>query len=864
MPKQDSADAEVWETSGPPSESIVVARHVYPDRLPILALPSRPVFPRVMVPVELEGEEVPALLRESRLHASNLVGLVLERQRNDSAGTNTTDATAKVVEGEVYDVGVVAQVLSSSVSEDGITVVLSALDRMRIVKVIRSAPFLLAEVEYLYDKSAPSDELKAYTLAVINSVKDLVALNPLYKEQLSLLISEGNLDEPGPLADTAAFLTSAEGLALQEVLETLDVRRRLEKVLGLLKHELEISRLQATLREKIEERVDEQQREFFLREQLKVIKHELGIEKEGKETEVEEFRARMGKRTPSEEARKKIEEELKKLSLIEPSSSEYILARNYLDWLTILPWGIDSRAEVNLKQAREMLDRDHYGLVDVKERIIEFIAEGILRGDFGGSIICLLGPPGVGKTSIGRSIAACLGRKFYRFSLGGMRDEAEIKGHRRTYIGAMPGKFLQALRVCGTQNPVIMLDEIDKIGASYHGDPASALLEVLDPEQNREFLDHYLDVRFDLSKVLFVCTANQLDTVPAPLLDRMEVISLSGYLLEEKLEIARRFLLPKALGPLKLGRGQISINQPALRELIDGYAREAGLRSLENQIKKIVRKCAVKIVDERKKRIRIAPADIEPLLGQRLFTNEQLFEQAKPGVAMGLAWTSMGGDTLFVEATAVRSSGPSLKQTGQLGKVMTESTEIAYTFIRGLCEGAQPAHKADGLGADKGSTEGRSFFDTHAIHLHVPAGATPKDGPSAGITMAVALYSLATGKAVVPRLAMTGELNLSGLVMPVGGIKEKLIAAKRAKVRAVILPRANEPDYGRLADSVKKRLTVHFVSAFDEVLRLCFGSAAGSRSVADSSIRAVSSPRRKPGGRRKKKSIRAMLKDVRR
>jgi ATP-dependent Lon protease len=835
MAQETSRDQPSWTAENAPGDLAPVERRTYPDRLPILALPSRPVFPRVMVPVELEGQEVKELLREAKTKASNMVGLVLERVSADSNIQSIGEAKTNVEEGEVYDVGVVAQVVSVNASEEGITVVLSALDRMRIVRVIRHTPYLVAEVEYLYDKSAPSDELKAYTLAVINSVKDLVALNPLYKEQLSLLVSEGNLDDPGPLADTAAFLTSADGPQLQRVLETLDVRKRLERVLGLLKRELEISRLQATLREKIEERVDEQQREFFLREQLKVIKHELGIEKEGKETELEEFRARLGKRSPSAEARTRIEEELKKASMIEPSSPEYVIARNYLDWLTVLPWGVGSKADVTLEKARRVLDRDHYGLSDVKERIIEFIAEGILRRDFGGSIICLLGPPGVGKTSIGRSIAASLGRKFYRFSLGGMRDEAEIKGHRRTYIGAMPGKFLQALRVCETNNPVIMLDEIDKVGASYHGDPASALLEVLDPEQNREFLDHYLDVRFDLSKVLFVCTANQLDTIPAALLDRMEIIPLSGYLLEEKLEIARRFLLPKALRPLNLKRGQISVNRAALRELVDGYAREAGLRNLESQIKKLVRKSAVKVVEHPRRKISLGPRDIEPLLGQPMFTNEELFDKPAPGVAMGLAWTSMGGETLYVEARAINSRTSGLRQTGQLGKVMTESTEIAYTFVRGLCE------------TDEKNAE---FFSTHTIHLHVPAGATPKDGPSAGTTMAVALYSLATGRAVVPRIAMTGELNLSGMVMPVGGIKVKLLAAKRAKVRRVILPRANQADYSRLATSVKRGLPVDFVVTFAEVLELCFPRNASKRA-------GKIPPKTTPAARRKGKVRRA-------
>lgn len=789
-----------FDDSGVPSE-IVVARQVYPHRLPILALPTRPVFPKVMVPIELESPELKRMVKDATKSGNHLLGLVLERESEPRQ-----EGAASVVDGEIYDLGVVAQIVNVSLSDEGqMTAVLSALDRMRIVKVTRHSPYMMAEVEYPKDKGAPNDEMRAYTLAVINSIKELITLNPLYKEQLSLLLNEGNLDEPGPLADMAAFLTSAPGPALQEVLETMDVRRRLEKVLGLLKDELEISRLQTKIREKIEDRINEQQREFFLREQLKAIKQELGIEKEGKETELEEFIGRLAERDVPTEAKARIDDELDKLRMLEPSSSEYNLTRNYLDWLTILPWGIESEAKLDLKQAQLQLDRDHYGLNDVKERIIEFIAEGMLRGGFGGSIICLVGPPGVGKTSVGRSIADCLGRQFYRFSLGGMRDEAEIKGHRRTYIGAMPGKFLQALRISGTANPVIMLDEIDKIGASYQGDPASALLEVLDPEQNRDFLDHYLDVRFDLSKVLFICTANQLDTIPGPLLDRMEVIKLSGYILEEKLEIASRYLLPKTLQNLKQRRRKITISRPALRELVDGYAREAGLRNLENQIKKIVRKCAVEIVKGQVDQVRIGPEDIERLLGPRVFINESLFPKPRVGVVMGLAWTSMGGDTLFVEAAAISAKNPGFKQTGQLGAVMVESTEIAYSFVRGLC-----------------ARWGNTFFDEHAVHLHVPAGAVPKDGPSAGITMATALYSLATNEPIKDGFAMTGELNLNGLVMPVGGIKEKLIAAKRARVKQVILPAANRSDYEQLPASIKSRQTVHFVETFEQVMELCF------------------------------------------
>lgn len=781
----------------------VAPREAYPDKLPILGVP-RPVFPKVMVPIELESPELKRLIKDVTKRGHGLVGLALEKEPTDPERL-TGSARVQLGEGEVYEVGVIAQILNVSMDEDGeVTAIITALDRMRIVKVVSQTPYMVAEVEYPKEKGAPSDELRAYTLAVINSIKELVLLNPLYKEQLSLLISEGNLEEPGPLADMAAFLTSAKPIVLQGVLETMGVRKRLEKVLGLLKDELEISRLQARIRERIEDRIDEQQRDFFLREQLKAIKQELGIEKEGKESEVEEFEGRLVNKKLSAEAQARVDEEMSKLKMLEPSSSEYNITRNYLDWLTLLPWGVNSEDKVDLAKAQRVLDREHYGLGDVKERIIEFIAEGILREDFGGSIICLTGPPGVGKTSIGKSIASCLGRKFYRFSLGGMRDEAEIKGHRRTYIGAMPGKFLQALKVCATENPVIMLDEVDKIGASYHGDPASALLEVLDPEQNRDFLDHYLDVRFDLSKVLFVCTANQIDTIPGPLLDRMEVIQLSGYILEEKLEIASRYLLPRALKNLKQPKGLVTITKPALRQLIDGYAREAGLRNLDNQIKKIVRKCAVKLVKKEAKAVHVTPETVESFLGSPVFTTETAFHNPLPGVVMGLAWTSMGGDSLFIEATAVKSDHPGFRQTGQLGKVMIESSEIAYTTVRGLCR-----------------KTGSRFFDEHFIHLHVPAGAVPKDGPSAGVTMALALYSLALGRPVKHGMALTGELNLSGLVMPVGGIREKLIAARRAKVKEVILPIGNRSDYDQLPPMVKRHLKVHFAETFGQVAKWC-------------------------------------------
>jgi len=644
-------------------------------------------------------------------------------------------------------------------------------------------------------------------MAILSTLKELVQINPLYSEEIKLFLNRSSLDDPGRLADFAANLTSVDGQQLQEILATLDVRKRIDKVLVLLKKELEVSRLQTKISKQIEEKISAQQREFFLREQLKAIKHELGLEKEGKDSEIEKFQKRLKKLKFNEEAERAVEEEMEKLQLIEPSSPEYNVSRNYLDWLTILPWGVFSKDSYNIARARRVLDRDHYGLKDVKERILEFIAVGKMKGDISGSILCLVGPPGVGKTSIGHSIAEALGRKFFRFSLGGMRDEAEIKGHRRTYIGAMPGKFIQAMKTVGTTNPVIMLDEIDKIGASFQGDPASALLEVLDPEQNGSFRDHYMDVPFDLSNVLFIATANQLDTIPRPLLDRMEMIRLSGYILEEKLEIAKRYLIPKTLKSHGLVRGQATIQKAALKQIIDGYAREAGVRNLEKQIKKIMRRSAMAFAeDETLKKVSITKSDLENYLEKPVFTADELFEGV-PGVATGLAWTSMGGATLQIEATAMLAKAKGFKQTGQLGKVMVESSEIAYSYIM--------AHIADYV-------DETDFFDRHFIHLHVPAGATPKDGPSAGITMATALVSMMTGKIVKKKLGMTGELTLTGRVLPIGGLKEKAIAARRTGLKTLVFPEDNRTDFEDLPDYLKEGLEVHFVKTFDDVYRLVF------------------------------------------
>lgn len=794
-------EPEVVDTSAqelPAGEGLVLATEILPDTIPLLVLRHRPFFPGFPIPMEIDADQMGAV-QHALEFSSETVGLVMLR-----------DPRKPVEPGNLCRVGVAAKLLKAMQSDsESAHVLVNCLQRFTIEEVKEAPNCLIATVKHHYaTEYSVNPELKAYSMAVISTLKELVKLNPLQTEAIKLFLGHSTLDDPGRLADFAANLTTAGGLELQEILETFDVRMRIDRVLVLLKKEIELSKLQSEINRQIQEKLSGQQREFFLREQLKAIKKELGLEKEGKTSEVEKFQQRLQELTLNEEARKAVDEELEKFQLLEPQSPEYIVSRNYLDWLTVLPWGRFSDDSFDLDKGREILDRDHWGLKDVKERILEFIAVGKLKGNISGSILCLVGPPGVGKTSVGRSIADALGRKFYRFSLGGMRDEAEIKGHRRTYIGAMPGKFIQAMKTAGTANPVIMLDEIDKVGASFRGDPASALLEVLDPEQNSLFRDHYLDVPFDLSNVLFIATGNQPDTIPQPLLDRMEVIRLSGYIAEEKMEIARRYLLPKSIRNHGLAEGQVSVSDDALLYLIDSYAREAGVRNLENLLKKIMRKAAMEVASDRVKRILVEKDQVESYLGKPVFNPDELFAGA-PGVVTGLAWTQLGGATLQIEATAVSSKTKGFKQTGQLGDVMKESADIAYSYVM--------AHLAE-----YGASE--DFFDTHFVHLHVPAGATPKDGPSAGVTMATALISMVIGQPVRPNLAMTGELTLTGQVLPIGGVKEKVIAARRIGMKVLIFPEANRKDFEELPEHLKKDLEVNFARLYEEVRQLAFTS----------------------------------------
>jgi ATP-dependent Lon protease len=779
-------------------KNIVLASEILPENLIVTPIKTRPVFPNTITPVTFSGEDMIKTIEKIYNSDDKVFGIVYTRKEADE----------DYEKDEYYQVGTAMKIYRIiPMGDNAIQVLAQGLRRFTFKKTVQEKPHMVWNVEYYYEPDIEiTEEIKAYALSIMSNVKELLKINPLLQEQLKMMLQQLSYDQPTKLIDMVASILTSNAEKLQDLLETFDLVKRAEKLIIMLREEIEVSQIQEKIQKQIDEKVNKQQKEFFLREQLKAIKKELGLEKDDKSTEIEKIEKRLKKLKPTEEAEKVIREEMEKLKVMEATSAEYNVTRSYLETLTELPWGIFSKENTNIKKARKILDDQHYGLNDVKDRILEFISTIIKRKKLSGSIICLVGPPGVGKTSIGKSIADALGREFYRFSLGGMRDEAEIKGHRRTYIGAMPGKFIQSLKRTQTSNPVIMLDEIDKIGTSFQGDPASALLEVLDPEQNKEFLDHYLDVRYDLSNVLFVTTANQLDTIPRPLLDRMEIIKLSGYILEEKVQIAKRYLVPKQLEQHGLKKSEVSITDKALEHIIDGYAREAGVRSLENNIKKVLRKVTVKIAADKPKKITVNPKKVEQYLGKPLYTAEELYNKDVAGVALGLAWTALGGATLYIEANAVKGKNAGFKQTGQLGKVMQESSEIAYSYVRSLL-------------SEKSQ---KNFFNENFVHLHVPAGATPKDGPSAGITMSLALYSLATGIPVRNDIAMTGELTLTGKVLPIGGVKEKTIAARRVGVSDLIFPKANKKDFDELPEYIKKGIKANFVDYFDDVLAIAF------------------------------------------
>ncbi len=779
------------------SSAPAVADEVLPDTLVLLPLPGRPFFPGQVQPVALSPATWQSTIDAIATQGTNLLGLVY---------VDEADPTNASIE-QFPETGCVVRLhRPTGIPENSGQFLAQGLRRFRIIRWLCEQRPLVAQVNYPRSEGdQDSDEVKAYAMAIIAAIKQLLPLNPLYSEELKQHIGQVNPNQPSLLADFAAALTTAKGDRLQEVLETLGLPNRMEKVLKLLKREREVAELQGQITSQVNDKVSANQREFFLREQLKIIQRELGLTKDDATSDLERYHSRMKCLKPPSIVSERIDEELDKLRVLESGSPEYGVTRNYLDWATSVPWGTFSTDNFDLSYAREQLNAHHDGLADVKSRIIEFLAVGVFKGSIDGSILLLIGPPGVGKTSIGKSVAAALDRKFYRFSLGGMRDEAEIKGHRRTYVGAMPGKLVQALKEVKVANPVILLDEIDKVGTSFQGDPASALLEVLDPEQNREFLDHYLDLRVDLSKILFICTANQLDTIPGALLDRMEEIRLPGYIAKEKLAIAKNHLWPKLLTRHGAKSNQIKISDAALRLLIDSYSREAGIRGLEKRLSMMVRASILKMVEGTKKQLRLGRKEVEEILGQAHYRPERAIRGK--GVVMGLAWTAAGGATLSIESSKIHDLSRGFKLTGHLGDVMKESAEIAYSYV------------VANLGDFASESE---FFDMAQIHMHVPEGATPKDGPSAGITMATSLVSLARGAAIRTSLAMSGELTLTGHVLPVGGIREKIIAARRARVSKVILPLANRVEYELLPDYLQEGIEAHFVSRFGEVFKIVF------------------------------------------
>jgi ATP-dependent Lon protease len=780
------------------ASELIPIDQILPNKLPVITLIGKPIFPGIFTPIMI-GKEPDIQLIEQAISADGMIGLVLQKEDSDEASA-----------ANLFQVGTAAKIIKKiNLPDGGINIFISTFKRFRVKKYISKEPPVIAAVNYLDDENFDTDEVKALTRALISEMKQLSENNPLFSEEMRLNMI--NIDNPGKIADFIASILNIEKRDQQDILETLDVRERMEKVLIHISKEKELLRIQKKVQAEINEKIEKSQREYFLREELKTIKQELGMAPDARSSDYQRFREKIDSFKFEGEIKELVEQELEKFNLMEPSSSEYMVTRNWLDLVCSLPWNSDLSADFDIRHAQKVLEEDHYGLVDVKDRIIEYLAVRKLKRDTRGTILCLVGPPGVGKTSVGRSVARALGKQFFRFSVGGMRDEAEIKGHRRTYVGALPGKIIQGLKIAKSRDPVFMIDEIDKMGISYQGDPSSALLEALDPEQNFSFRDHYLDLPFDISNIFFIVTANTLDTIPRPLLDRMEVIQLPGYVDVEKIEIARHYLIPRSLERSGLAKNQVKYTRDALLAIIDGYAREAGVRNLEKALDKTHRKIAKSIVigDKPEERIVIDKHSVEKYLGKPIFRDDELKRATRPGMAVGLAWTSMGGDTLIIEAVA-NPGKEGFKLTGQMGPVMQESAGIAYTYVRHIA--------AQKYGIDA------QFFESRQIHLHIPEGATPKDGPSAGITMATTLLSLVLNKRIRDRLAMTGELSLTGQVLPIGGLREKTVAAKRNKIKEIIIPAANEKDLDEIPDHVKKGLAFHPVSRMEEVIDIVFGT----------------------------------------
>ncbi len=777
-----------------------------PNNLFILPVTGNPVFPGLFTPLMITDNQDVEIVNQAIKHGGFL-GLLLVKEDLDQEEYSKDN---------LYTIGTVAKIVKKiKLPDGGISIFISTLKRFETKQYYPSGPYLVAEVSYLEDIEDEPEELRAWTRLLLTEMKTLTKNNQLFSEEMRLNMV--NIDHPGKLADFIASILNVDRKEQQGILETLVVRKRIEKVLVFIKNEQNIAQVQAKIQARVNQKLEKNQREYFLREELKSIQQELGLTTNPKVELINRLKKKFKDLPLSAEAKETVDRELSRLEAIDPSSPEYTITRTYLEIISDLPWKEPKAESFSIDSARKILERDHYGLKDVKDRILEFLAVRRKKKDTKGSIICLVGPPGVGKTSVGISIARALKKEYFRFSVGGMNDESEIKGHRRTYIGAMPGKIIQGLRITKTKNPVFLIDEIDKMGVSYQGDPASALLEVLDPEQNSTFRDTYLDIPFDASEILFICTANTLETIPRPLLDRMEIINLSGYTSEEKLAIGKKYLVPKSLEKHGLAKSEIRYTPTILLKIAEEYAREAGVRNFEKSLHKINRKIAL-ILEENpdtKLPVKIDNEKLIELLGQPVFVEDEIRIADKPGMAIGLAWTSMGGDTLIIEAQNTPGKGE-IKLTGQLGDVMQESANIAYTWLKAHAS----EHKID-----------MSWFENNMIHVHVPEGATPKDGPSAGITMTVALFSLVTGQTIRKNLAMTGETTLKGKVMPIGGLKEKVLAARRNKIDTILIPFFNKRDLDKLDETVTKGIEFHLVSTMEEVLAHAFPNDAKRKAM---------------------------------
>ncbi len=761
-----------------------------PKELPILPLKGTVIYPGLALPLII-GREKSIQLIDDALTGDKIIGVVT--QKDPKIEDPNQD--------EMYSVGVAVSILKMvRVSEKDIRVVVQGISRIKIEQFVATDPYYRANIIQIAENEEDGIEIEALMINVKDVFRKVVELSSQVPSELTSMIT--NLKSPGMLSD---FVTSSLNIPIeekQEILESVDVLQRLNRVTEILNRELQVLELGQKIQSQVKEGIDKNQREYYLREQLKAIQKELGEVDE--QTELQELAERLEEANLSEEAHKAAKKELDRLKRMHPSAAEYTVSRTYLDWLLELPWSINTEDNLNIAEAQKTLDEDHYNLTKVKKRILEYLAVRQLKKDMKGPILCFVGPPGVGKTSLGRSIARALGRKFVRISLGGVHDEAEIRGHRRTYIGALPGRIIQGIKKAGSNNPLFMLDEVDKLGADFRGDPSSALLEVLDPEQNFSFSDHYLEVAFDLSKVMFIATANILQTIPPALQDRMEVLELPGYTEEEKLMIAKDFLIPKQLGEHGLNNEQLEFDDEALKVIIRSYTREAGVRNLEREIATVCRGVAKEIVEGCLEALRFTEDLVHKYLGPVKFFSELAERTAEPGVATGLAWTPTGGDIIFVEAT-IMPGKKTLTLTGQLGEVMKESAQAALSYVR-------TKHKELGVKED--------FYEHGDIHIHVPAGSIPKDGPSAGVTMFTALTSLLTRRPIRNDVAMTGEITLRGIVLPVGGIKEKVLAARRAGIHTVILPKKNEKDLEEVPENAKKDLKFQFVQKMDEIIPL--------------------------------------------